>query len=57
MQTFRIVTRVPAVITYVYNIDASSEEEAVSMIEDGSVDAWDFTTDIDGDEQVVSISI
>lgn len=57
MTTFRIITRVPAIITYTYNIDAASEEEAANMIQEGSVDAWDFVTDIDGDEEIISISI
>lgn len=57
MTTFRIITRVPAIITYTYNIDAASEEEAANMIQEGSVDAWDFTTDVDGEEEIISISI
>lgn len=56
MKTFRIITRVPAIITYTYNIDAASKEEASNMIQEGSVDAWDYTTDVDGKEEIISIS-
>lgn len=56
MTTFKIVTRVPAYVSYVYYIDADTQEQAIDMIYEGTVDAHDFTTDIDGEEEVVDVS-
>lgn len=54
MQTFKIVTSVPTLVTYV--VSAESEDDAIHEISVGRVTPQSVVVDINGGEEVISIS-
>lgn len=47
MKTFKIYETKPATYTWVYEVQAETEEEAIQMVQSGYVIGWDYGTDID----------
>ena len=47
MPTFKITTSIPAVQFYYYEVEATTEEEAVELIMSGEADAYDSEVETD----------
>ena len=47
MKTFRIYETKPATYTWVYEVQAETEEQAIQMVEDGYAEAYDMSADVD----------
>ena len=45
MKTFKIYETKPATQTWIYEVEAENEEQAIEMIENGDVEAIDFGYD------------
>ena len=45
MKTFKIYETKPAVQTWIYEVEAENEEQAIEMIKNGDVEAIDFGYD------------
>ena len=55
MRKFEIVQKSIEVVTRVFEVEAETEEEAIQLIEDGEVDEYDSTIEVDNIEYYVGI--
>lgn len=53
MPTFRITESAPAAYYWYYEIEAATEEEAVTKILNGEVQAYDTKYEVDADETTI----
>lgn len=47
MKTFKIYETKPATYTWIYEVQAETEEQAIQMVEDGYAEVLDCGADID----------
>lgn len=50
MKTFRITEEAPVVCTWMYIVEAETEEEALELVTNGDIEAVDMNIEVDYEE-------